>query len=313
MLFRSDVPTSRVGSLEQRALEYLRENPARSGPTWITFLGMLNKARHQLALAKATPTADFVTDLVDAGQKVVVFTGYTGVVDTLRERFGDAAVVVTGETKLDDRQVAVDRFQADPNVRVFIGNLQAAGVGITLTSGDHVVFNDLDWVPANHWQAEDRIHRIGRVGTAFATYLYTPGTLDGFVADLLERKAAMVAQVEAAAVEQASMIDAVVSLATSGGVPDLVPGVLGEASRTTEPERPTMGLLEETLALLEAFGRDVALEAQSGLVTRQFPSSRDPGTLYTVELVNGVAVCDCPGFSYGGNCKHAREVLRDAR
>ena len=74
-----------------------------------------------------------------------------------------------------------------------------------------------------------------------------------------------------------------------------------------------MGLLEETLALLEAFGRDVALEAQSGLVTRQFPSSRDPGTLYTVELVNGVAVCDCPGFSYGGNCKHAREVLRDAR
>ena len=301
------VPTSRVGSLEQRALDYLRDNPARSGPTWVTFLGMLNKARHQLAVLKATPTADFVGDLVEAGQKVVVFTGYTGVVETLEERFGDSAVVLTGDTAPDARQVAVDRFQADPNIRVFIGNLQAAGVGITLTAGDHVVFNDLDWVPANHWQAEDRIHRIGRTGTAFVTYLYAPDTLDGFVANLLETKAQLVQQVESAAAEQASLIESVVHLAISG---DIAPE---PGAATTEPGRPTMGLLEETLALLEAFAHDTARDLQSGVVTKEFTSKSKPGTVYTTTLINGVASCDCPGFTYGGNCRHAREVLRDGR
>ncbi|MFZ9018020.1 MAG: DEAD/DEAH box helicase [Ilumatobacteraceae bacterium] len=300
-----DLPTGRVGSLEQRALDYLADNPARSGPTWGTFLGMLNKSRHALAVAKATPTADFVGDLVEAGQKVVVFTGYTAVVDTLRDRFGDAAVVVTGEIASDARQVAVDRFQADPNIRVFIGNLAAAGVGITLTAGDHVVFNDLDWVPANHWQAEDRIHRIGRRSTSFVTYLYTPGTLDGFVAGLLEQKAAMVARVEADAAAQSTLIDAVVRLAS-----EAEPG----SAATTEPQRPTMGLLSETLALLEQFRADSAsavdASTQSGVRVFTFPSSRDPKVVYTTELVNGVATCDCPGFSYGGNCKHAREALR---
>ena len=300
-----ELPVGRVGALEARALEYLSRNPARGGTTWVTFLGMLNKARHALAIAKATPTADFVSDLVEAGQKVVVFTGYTGVVDTLRERFGATAVTLTGDTPLDARQVAVDRFQADPNIRVFIGNLTAAGVGITLTQGDHVVFNDLDWVPANHWQAEDRIHRIGRHATSFVTYLYTPGTLDGFVANLLETKAAMVAKVEAGAAEQASLIDAVVTLAIDG------PSA-ASARVTMEPERPTMGLLEETLALLESFRDDTSASMQSGRVVRTFPSSRDASVLYTVEVINGVAMCNCPGFSYGGNCKHAREALKTA-
>lgn len=304
----ADVPTARVGSHEQRALDYLRDNPARSGPTWITFLGLLNKARHELALSKARFTADFVGDLVENGQKVVVFTGYKGVVQTLQERFGASAVALTGETPADARQVAVDRFQADPAVRVFIGNLQAAGVGITLTKGDHVVFNDLDWVPANHWQAEDRIHRIGRVGTAFATYLYTPDTLDGFVADLLEQKARMVEIVEHDAAVQASLIEQVVGMATNGPASRAA----GAAPMTTEPLPATMGLLEETLALLEAFGGDAALRAQTGMEVREFPSSRDPKVVYRVELDNGIARCSCPGFQYGGNCKHARQALREA-
>ncbi|MFM7684509.1 MAG: SWIM zinc finger family protein, partial [Actinomycetota bacterium] len=186
---------------------------------------------------------------------------------------------------------------------------QAAGVGITLTKGDHVVFNDLDWVPANHWQAEDRIHRIGRVGTAFVTYLYTPDTLDGFVADLLEQKARMVEIVERDSAVQASLIDQVVGMATAGPggpQPD------GETPMTTEPLPPTMGLLEETLALLEAFGGDAALRAQVGVEVREFPSSRDPKVVYRVELDNGIARCSCPGFQYGGNCKHARQTLREA-
>jgi hypothetical protein len=134
------------------------------------------------------------------------------------------------------------------------------------------------------------------------TYLYVPGTLDGFVADLLEQKAAMVAKVEAASAAQSSLIETIVNLAISGVDPT--------PSRTAEPARPTMGLLEETLGLLEQFRDTTLASLQSGVVQRTFPSSRNPRVLYTVEMINGVAVCDCPGFSYGGNCKHAREVAR---
>ncbi|MEN9822182.1 MAG: hypothetical protein RLZ04_608 [Actinomycetota bacterium] len=301
--FPLELPTKRVNGLEDRALDFLSRNEARSGPTWITFLSLLNKARHQLAVAKATPTADFVTDLVEAGQKVVVFTGYKAVVEVMRERFGDRAVLLTGDTPLDARQVAVDRFQADPSIRVFIGNLTAAGTGITLTSGDHVVFNDLDWVPANHWQAEDRIHRIGRTATAYVTYMYTPDTLDAFVAQLLEQKAALVAKVEANAAAQAGMIDAVVDLVLQGHQPTM-------PSMTTEPERATVGLLADVLALWEQLG---PLAERSGQQVFTFPSSRDASVVYETVVEDGVAHCDCPGFAYGGNCKHAKEAMRMAR
>lgn len=61
----------------------------------------------------------------------------------------------------NQRQSLVDRFQQDPGVRIFLANLIAGGIGLNLTQARHVVFNDLDWVPANHWQAEDRAYRIG--------------------------------------------------------------------------------------------------------------------------------------------------------
>ena len=158
--------STRVRGAEQRALDYLAEHPARSGPTWVTFLGMLNRARHALAVAKATATADFVTDCVDNGQKVVVFTlvhrRRRHAARTLRRRLRHPHRRRQHATARDR---AVERFQTDDDVRVFVGNLHAAGVGITLTAGTHVVFNDLDWVPANHWQAEDRIHRIGQTAT----------------------------------------------------------------------------------------------------------------------------------------------------
>ena len=293
-----DTPVKRVKSDERRALDYLAANPAREGATWFTFLGLMNKARHTLALAKATPTADYVSDIVESGNKVVVFTGYTGVVQTMLERFGAAAVSITGDTPTDARQVAVDRFQADPNVRVLVGNLQAAGVGITLTAGTHVVFNDLDWVPANHWQAEDRIHRIGQTRTTFATYMYAPDTLDAFVANLLETKAQLVAEVEQASVEQSSMLETVVELALRGDQP--LP------SAVTIPLPPTMGLAERTIDTLEQFGGP----KESGVRVHRFASKSGKGVVYEVVVNNGTATCECPGFNYGDTCWHVKSALR---
>jgi SWI/SNF-related matrix-associated actin-dependent regulator 1 of chromatin subfamily A len=297
-----EVKSDRIRELELRALAFLSANPSRGGSTWVTFLGLLNKARHQLATAKAPETARFVSDLVEAGQKVVVFTSYQAAVDRMLKEFGDRAVALTGSHTSDERDEAVQRFQDDEQIRVFVGNLQAAGTGITLTAGTHVVFNDLDWVPANHWQAEDRIHRIGQTQPTFATYLSAPGTLDEFVAQLLEAKAALVGVVERESEARSTMVADLVDAALDGLDPYAV-----EPARTET--RHTVGLLEETLALLQQFAPEGLTAIQQGVSVHTFPSSSAPGKSYTVEVSNGVARCDCPGFSYRGNCRHAREAL----
>ena len=293
---------------EARALDYLARNPATGGSTWATFLGILNHARHTLAVAKAPATLEAVRERVDAGEKVVVFTNYTAVVDTLMGELGAQAVRITGDTPATERMAVADRFQQDPSVRVLVGNLQAAGTGITLTAGTHVVFNDLDWVPANHWQAEDRIYRIGQTRPAFVTYLVAEGTLDDFVAVLLEQKARLVGVLETEAADRASVVEAVVQAAVTGQRPDWAKLGIVQAERVASAaDKGSMGLLGDVLDLLARSGRGLASVTDLEQVF-VFPSRSKPGEVNVVRIVAGVASCSCPGFGYRGNCTHAREA-----
>src|SRR5439155_1581888 len=109
---------------------------------------------------------EHLRDLLEEKGKVIVFAHHHEVVDALMEEFGNEAVKVDGRvTKPETRQAAVDRFQTDPTCKVFVGSIMAAGVAITLTAADTVVFAELDWVPGNVSQAEDRAHRIGQLST----------------------------------------------------------------------------------------------------------------------------------------------------
>ena len=101
---------------------------------------------------------------------------------------------------------AVDRFQNDPEVRVAICNIIAGGVGITLTAATHVIFQDLDWVPANHLQAEDRAYRMGQTERVTVEYMLADGTLDVFIAELLEAKLRLINAVEADVAPNASVL-----------------------------------------------------------------------------------------------------------
>lgn len=125
-----------------------------------------------------------------------MFTGFNAVADALQAEFGEAAVRLTGDTSQKARQEAVDRFQEDPGVRLFIGNILAAGTGITLTAATQVFFNDLDWVPANHMQAEDRAYRIGQHRMVNVYYVTAPGTFDDAVWFVLERKLRVLDQLD---------------------------------------------------------------------------------------------------------------------
>src|SRR5258705_7190378 len=92
---------------------------------------------------------------------------------------------------------AVHRFKSAPEVRVAICNIIAGGVGITLTAATHVIFQDIDWVPANHLQAEDRAYRMGQTERVTVEYMMADGTLDAFIAELLEAKLRLINAVEA--------------------------------------------------------------------------------------------------------------------
>lgn len=149
----------------------------------------ISAARKAVAVAKLPSVFEHLDSMIDSGiEKLIVFAHHHEVVDKLMEHLGDKAVKLTGRDKQDDRQDAVDRFQNDDSVQVFVGSIQAAGVGLTLTASANVVFVELDWVPANVTQAEDRAHRIGQTNHVLVQHLVVDGSLDARMAQVLVHK-----------------------------------------------------------------------------------------------------------------------------
>ncbi len=86
------------------------------------------------------------------------------------------------------RQNAVDEFQNNEKIKVFVGNLKAAGVGITLTAAEAVIMNDLSFVPSDHAQAEDRSYRYGQKSNVSVYYPIFENTIEGTIYDILNKK-----------------------------------------------------------------------------------------------------------------------------
>jgi len=278
---------------------YVGTDPSKPNDT--EFLARLMKVRTALHKAKFNAVAERIKDVIATGEKVVLFTCFTDGIDRHKKILGDQAVTITGSDTSTKRMVAVDRFQNDPNVRVALCNIIAGGVGITLTAGTHVIFQDLDWVPANHAQAEDRCYRIGQDQRVTVEYFYADGTLDGYIATLLEQKIALIAAVEAEEVPDQSILAEI-----QDGLRQLAPALMEEARAA----RATGDAAARLDALANATPRKKSeetplLEAGSW----EFTSSRDPSALYQVTFGRaGHLECSCLGFTYRGNCKHVREV-----
>ena len=150
----------------------------------------LGKVKEVASRAKVEVVAEGIREILETGEKVVVFTAYKETLNLLRKAIGPKwrKVELTGETSMKKRQEAVDQFQTDPKTKVFFGNIDAAGVGITLTAASKVVFADLDWNPATHDQAEDRCHRIGQNGTVNVYYYIAEDTIDEDIMEMLAKK-----------------------------------------------------------------------------------------------------------------------------
>lgn len=152
----------------------------------------LARIRKETALLKAPLMISHVKELLDSNNKIVVFAHHREVIEKLMRGLGSIAVQLTGADKDKDRQESVDRFQNDPEVRVFVGSIGAAGVGHTLTASSLVVFAELDWVPAKLIQGEDRCHRIGQTDSVLVQHFVLQGSIDASMADKIVDKQQMI-------------------------------------------------------------------------------------------------------------------------
>lgn len=150
---------------------------------------VMARARKAVAIAKLPSLIDQLESQLENGEKIVVFVHHRVVHETIMHHFGKIAVGVLGRSGLAARQAAVDRFQTDDTVRLFVGSIMAAGVGLTLTASSHVVMGELDWTPSNIVQCEDRCHRIGAKDNVLAQWIVLDGSLDSRMAQEMMRKA----------------------------------------------------------------------------------------------------------------------------
>jgi SWI/SNF-related matrix-associated actin-dependent regulator 1 of chromatin subfamily A len=174
--------------------DWYDKNPEESSSLTIQF-GKLMKVRKVIAQEKINNTIELAENIIEQGKKVIIFTNFTDTLNQIYNHFGKTAVYLDGSCSKFHRQNAVDEFQTNDKIKVFVGNLKAAGVGITLTSAEAVIMNDLSFVPAEHSQAEDRSHRIGQKNSTSVYYPLFENTIEGAIYDILNRKKKIISTV----------------------------------------------------------------------------------------------------------------------
>jgi SWI/SNF-related matrix-associated actin-dependent regulator 1 of chromatin subfamily A len=139
--------------------------------------------------AQAIPyTIEMAENAIELGRKVIIFTSFTEELEILQNHFGKIAVKHNGPMTTTQKQKSVDAFQSNPKIKVFIGNIKSAGVGITLTEGTVVIFNSFDWVPGSNEQAEDRAFRIGQKNDVNVYYQLFDDTISTRMWEMLNNK-----------------------------------------------------------------------------------------------------------------------------
>ena len=167
--------------------DWFDKNPDEASSLTVQF-SKLMKVRKVISNEKTKQTIEIVENIIEQGKKVIVFTNFTESLQTIYKHFEKQAVYLDGSCSKPHRQKAVDEFQDNEKIKVFVGNIKAAGVGLTLTSAEVVIMNDLSFVPAEHSQAEDRAYRYGQKNNVLVYYPLYENTIEGAIYDILNRK-----------------------------------------------------------------------------------------------------------------------------
>ncbi len=153
--------------------------------------------RRLIGEAKAVPYAAYLLEELRSGlDKCVVFGVHRLALLNVRDYLwshGVRAVLINGDTPEAHRQEYMSQFQSDPNCRVLIGNIRAAGVGLTLTASCNIDMLESDWTPAGNAQALKRVHRFTQTRRVRARFITLADSFDQIVNSILAEKTAKIA------------------------------------------------------------------------------------------------------------------------
>ncbi len=148
-----------------------------------------NENYDQLQSGKWELFKELLTESLDSGQKVVVYSQYLNMIRIVEKHLAQNEVnfaTLTGTSR--NRGKIIDRFNNDPACRVFVGSLKAGGIGIDLVAASVVIHYDRWWNAARENQATDRVHRIGQKRGVQVFKLVTEGTLEEKISAIIEKK-----------------------------------------------------------------------------------------------------------------------------
>jgi SWI/SNF-related matrix-associated actin-dependent regulator 1 of chromatin subfamily A len=174
--------------------DWYDKNPEESKSLTVQFT-KLTKIRQVIADEKISQTIELAENILEQGKKVIIFCNFTDSLEKITEHFGKMAVKLNGSMSKVEKQYSVDQFQDNDKIKVFVGNIRAAGVGITLTAAEAVIFNDLSFLPSDHAQAEDRSYRYGQKNNVLVYYPIFENTIEGIIYDILNNKKQVIATV----------------------------------------------------------------------------------------------------------------------
>ncbi|XP_007494156.1 DNA annealing helicase and endonuclease ZRANB3 isoform X2 [Monodelphis domestica] len=165
----------------------------KTGSHFFQVMGLMTRMFKQTAIAKAGAVKDYIKLMLQNDLlKFLVFAHHLSMLQACTEAAIESKVRyirIDGSVPSSERIHLVNQFQKDPDTRVAILSIQAAGQGLTFTAATHVIFAELYWDPGHIKQAEDRAHRIGQSSSVNIHYLIANGTLDSLMWGMLNRKA----------------------------------------------------------------------------------------------------------------------------
>lgn len=204
----ADIETAtalRLFEIEEEEVDEKVKNPQLA--RFSMQLTEIEELKQQTVELKLPFIYEWIESVLENEEKLLIFVWHRAAGNAISERFN--VPYINGDTPVNKRQEYVDSFQKDPDTRMLVLSIKAAGVGLTLTEASHIAFIELGWTPADMDQAEDRGHRIGLKHALNVWYLLAADTVDEDIWNVLEAKRKVVNQATDGIQKEA--VDSVVS------------------------------------------------------------------------------------------------------